>query len=407
MLHFSNQELATAHHVSVRTVRNWIEAAKAGKLNLTLHTIGERTYIANTSRNTAVIQELVIKGKKYRPHRSQKVVSPKPEFYKIYSQEQIYDIVSRLDIYHEIQHQYNYFASGAMNWDEYNQQLYDDKAMNSVTATINLLESNKSYLEDMVSKYKYVNVIDIGEGNALPAKKLLRQLLDLGKLGRYVSLSTSASMLEIARRNVHEWFDDAVTFESHEIDINHDRFMHIIGKEYVKKEYDETVNILLLFGGTLGNLRSPEGALRVIHDSMGARDFLLYEKKLDSVTTRRFFDFNPESDNTTLAPIFGFVVDMLNIDRSCYEVELGYDVDRKERYERIKLKIDLTIKFEFDGGQRAIHLNKDETILVWRSRQQTALDVINQFDTNDFHPLHTSQTDDQEYIFVVSRIKRD
>ncbi len=77
MLYFSNQELATTHHVSVRTVRNWIEAAKAGKLVLTLHTKGERSFIANTPKNSLLIKELVLKGKKFRPHRAQKTVMVK------------------------------------------------------------------------------------------------------------------------------------------------------------------------------------------------------------------------------------------------------------------------------------------------------------------------------------------
>ena len=407
MLHFSNQELANTYHVSVRTVRNWIDSAKAGKLDLSLHTKGERTYIANTSKNKAIMDGLAVNGKKYRPHRAYKILSPRPEFYKYYSQEQIYDIVSSIEIYHEIPQQYNYFESGANTWDTYAQHLAEDESINTLNASVELLRTNTGYFDNLLASYKTVNIVDIGPGNALPVKEFLKHFLDNGKLGRYIAIDISADMIEIARRNIDKWFNGKVHFEGFQLDMTQERFTKILAKEYTKKTSKDTANLLLVIGGTLSNLRAPGSALTNIHDSMGANDFLVYEKKLDSVSTRRFFDFNTSPGELTLAPIFGFVVDQLNIDRSMYDLDLGYSEARRERYERIILKIALTIRFEFDDGERLVNLNKGDALLVWRSKQQTALDVINQFDQNAFYPLHTSQTNDQEYILTVSRIRHD
>ena len=80
MLYFKNSDLAYTHHVSVRTVRNWIDAAKQGKLVLDLHTHNGRQYVSNTARNLSTIERMVEDRKKYRPHRAVKVVTPKPEF---------------------------------------------------------------------------------------------------------------------------------------------------------------------------------------------------------------------------------------------------------------------------------------------------------------------------------------
>ena len=406
MLYFTNQELASIYHVSARTVRNWIESARTGKSNITLLNKGERYYIGNTAKNIKVMEELALKGKKYRPHRAYRILSPKPEFYKLYTPEQIHDIVSNLEIYHEIPPDYNYFDAAATDWDSYAVRLSKEDNINALNATVNLIDANFSYIDAILKDADNVNIIDIGVGNALPAKNLINHLIEIDKMGRYIALDISASMLEIAKRNVQQWFGDKVQFESRLTNINFDRFTGILTEESIKNQSKKTVNLILLFGGTLGNFRSPQGALRTIHDSMGIDDLLIYGKKLDSASTRRLFDVDAGPGEPTLASIYGFVVNLLNINKTYYELELGYDPIRHERYEQIKFNVALTIKFQFEKGERSVNINKNDTILIWRSKQQSALDIINQFDQSEFYTLHTSQTYNQEYILAISRLKR-
>ncbi len=407
MLYFKNVELAETYHISLRTVLNWIESTKKGKLDLTLHTQDGKTYVANTSKNIAIIEKLVEAGKKYRNTRGFKVVTPKPEFYKLYDQQQIFDIVSSLDIHREIPRQYNYFDGGANYWDEYSERLAAEKTPNVINSTIKLLAKNQGYIDELLTRYKKINVIDIGVGNALPVKDFLAHLLERNVLGRYVALDISPEMLEIARRNVNKWFGGKIAFEGYELDINYDRFTSIIAGEYLKKDPEDTLNLVLLLGGTLCNMRQPDGAFRVIHDSLGRNELFIHTQKLDTEASRRYFDFNVDPGKSTLAPIHGFTVDLLNIDKSLYDVELGFDNELQQRYSRIRLKVAITIRFEFDEGERLIHLNKGDAVLVWRSWQQSALDVVRQFDSNGFQPLQISQTEDTEYILTVSRIKTE
>ncbi len=407
MLYFSNQELAETFHVSVRTVRNWIDAAKADKLDLVLHTRGKRSYISNTSKNIATIKQLAEKNKKYRPLKTHKTVMPRPEFYDLYTQAQIYDIVSNIEIHHEIPRQYSYFARGADSWDAYATRLATEAMPNSVNSTIKLLEMNESYIDTLLEPYEQVNVVDIGAGNVVPIRKFLEHLLSTGKLGRYVAIDISQAMLDIAKRNIDEWFGDKIKCECVQLDFSQDRFTDILAEEYIKKGSETTVNLVLFLGGMLANVRSQRGVLQVIHESMGTKDYLLYEYKLDSETTRRLFDFRIDQGGASLAPIHDFVVDLLNIDKSLYDVELGYDASLKERYERIRFKVAVTIQFKFQNGERLIHLNKNDSLLVWRGLQQSALEVLRQFEANDFYPLHMSQTDNQEYMLSILRIKQD
>lgn len=407
MLYFKNAELAAQYRISLKTVRNWIDATKQGKLNLTLHTQGDKAYVANTPGNIAIISKLVESRRKYRNSNAAKTVTPSPEFYSIYNERQIFDIATNLEIHHEIPRQYNYFNGGADHWDKYAVRLASDNTPNLVNSTIKLLAINQGYIDDLLSRYKKVNVIDVGVGNACPVKGLLEHLLDSKKLGRYIALDISPSVLSIAEKNISEWFGERIQYEGYVYDINRDHFSDFLIDEYTGEDAKDTVNLVLLLGGTLSNMRDSDTGYKVIRDSMGMNDLLIHTTKLDTQSTRRYFDFDLQPGESRLAAIHGLVVDLLNIDKSFYTVEMGYDPELRQRFEQIRLKVSLNIKLKFNNGEHIIELEKDDAILTWRGLQQTASDVMSQFDRSKLYPLHISQTDDREYILTVSEVKHD
>lgn len=404
MLYFKNVDLADTYHVSLRTVLNWIEAAKQGKLDLTLHTKNEKSYVANTARNIATIEKIVAERKKYRNTRGHKVVSPKDEFYKLYDVQQIIDIISNLEVHHELPLQYSYFDGGSDYWDKYTQRLLEEEAPNVLKSTQRLLGLNGEYIDALLEGYKYVNVIDIGVGNALPVKEFLENLLQRKLLKKYIALDISPDMLKIAKRNIEQWFNGEIPFESYNFDVNYDRFNQLLTRE----SFDtDTINVVLLFGGTIHNLRNPDAVLRVIRDSMGRNDLLFFTKKLDTETSRRYFDFNTDPNKSTLATNHRLLLELLNLDEEIYDIETGYDEVERQRYIRVRLKVAVTVEFDVDGKQKEVMFNKDDAILVWRSWQMTSMDVIEQFDRTGFYMLQSSQIENQEYIFAVLRIKGD
>jgi uncharacterized SAM-dependent methyltransferase len=407
MHYFKHSELAKQHNVSLRTIHNWIEAVKAGKLDLTLHQSNNTAYIANTTKNVATIAELVETRKKYRNTNAVKVLVPKAEFYETFDEHSIHDIATNLEINHEIPRQYNYLDGGADQWDLYAQRLANETDPNTLNSTIKLLEMNQGYLDDLLSKYNRVNIVDIGVGNAYPSRALLAHLLDQEKLGRYIALDISPNIIAIAKQNITRWFGDKVNFESHICDINYDRFSDLLIEEYIREDAEDTLTVVLLLGGTLTNMRSPNGAYKVIHDSMGVNDLMIYTNKLDTEQTRKYFDFSQTPGTTKLAEIHRLVIDLLNIDESFYDVELSYNPELKQRIEQIRLKLSLRLRFQFKGGEREVELSKGSSILTWRAHQQSATDINRQLAENDFYVLHSSQTDDESFILAISRVKRN
>lgn len=406
MTYYTHVELAERYRISEATVRNWVRMVKDGKLDLVLHKEGSLLYVANSPSNIPVIENLVKANRKYRNTLALKLISPTPAFYRTFTKKQIYEIVRSLEAHHEIPRQYNYFDGGAIEWDAYAQRLAGEHTPNLLNCTVGLLSDNQSYLDQLLSKYKHVNVIDVGPGNALPVKDFLNHLLQRKKLNRYVALDISSEMLQIAEQNIKEWFDERVQFEAHEIDITYERFGDILARDYSTKDAKDTCNLILFLGGTADNFRNPDAAFWTIHESMNADDVLVYTDKLETEDMRpQWFDYNVKPGKLSLAPMHRLVFDMLSIDDSLYDVEIGFDRRLGQHYTRARFKVALSLRFEFGNGERILTLEKGDAILLWRSWQITAQNFLKQFERNEFYVSHTSQTADHQYLMVISQIQ--
>lgn len=406
MQYLTNSQLKDQYGVSYDTVRKWIERASAGRLDLQLIQHSGKPFVANTAQNALIIEGLVVQGKKYKNSRAHRAVTPVPEFYDLYTRKQIFDIITNIDIHREIPRQYNYFDGGATFWDEYATRLQKEKNANILNRTIELVHSNLSNIDRLLEGYTRVNVVDIGPGNCLPIKELLAHLQKRGVLARYIAVDISDAMLDIAENHIKNWFNGTVNFERHIRDISYERFDDVLIEETLREDAATSVNLVLVFGGTLANLRAFDDALKVIYNSMGSKDILLYSKKLDSEVTRRTFDFNTGERFQSLPPQYKLIVDMLGIDESLYEVEQGYNIEEQARFLKIVPKIALTLTFKFAEGERHVELNKGEPILVWRAWHQTAPDIVNQFKRTNFELLQASTSQDRKYLFMASAINR-
>ncbi len=405
MKYFKNTELAKLYHVSEKSVRNWIDAARSGKLDLELFEQRNKFYIANTTKNTNGIEMLVEKGKKYKNKRGFRAISPVDEFYKLYSPKQILDIISNISIHHEIPVQYTYVDGGADYWDQYAKRMVADETPNVLKRTIELLDKTFDNIEDLIGSRK-VNIIDLGPGNGLPVRPTIAQLLKRGQMGRYIAIDCSNEMLDILERNINEWFDGKVAFEGHVRDFATERFEDLITPDYAGNDLDAPINVVMLLGGTLGNFRHPERVLQLIGASLGPNDLLIYSGFLDTPKTRRYFDFDVSGSSQKLTPKHGLILNYLNIDESLYGVERKYDELTRKRSISFIPKVDIAVDVVVGGTVHRVEMKKDEPILIWRHWHKDAVEVINQFNQSDFDVMQATKSSDNQYLLVTSRIKR-
>jgi uncharacterized SAM-dependent methyltransferase len=407
---FKNTELAKTYNVSEKAVRNWVSAAKSGKLDLQLYEKDGKFYVANITRNIPAIEQLVQKGQKYKNSRGHKVVAPTSKFYEIYNSQQIFEIVSSLNVHRELPMQYNYLLQGADDWDSYANRLAEEDTPNMLNVCRQLLETSFDSLDRYIGTHRRVNIIDIGIGNCMPVKGLLGHLIKTGRLNRYMGLDISSTMLDIAKSNLNTWFkDSSKKFEFYERDISHEEFGDLIAHDYFGQGNDTPINLVLFLGGTIANFEVPDDILRIIHRSMQPDDLFILSLKLDTPNSRQYFDLDPDPTKPPqkIASWHRLVLDLLNIDESLYDVEQAYDDKRKERFIGAKLKVDVSIKFKISNGEHVIDLHKGECLQVLRYRHQNASDVMRLIDRSGFDVLHTTQSRDHEYFLVMSELRKN
>jgi hypothetical protein len=404
MKYFKNTELANLYNVSEKSVRNWIESARMGKLDIQLYEHKGKMYVANVSKNTALIEDLVQKGKKFKNTRGFKSISPRPEFYETYSEKQILDIVSNMTIHHEVPIHYSYADGGAMYWDSYANRLSNEQTPNILNRTLELLDMASAHIDQLVAGHDKINIIDLGPGNGLPIRSILGRILAQGKLNRYIAIDGSKEMLHILEQNIGEWFDGKVPFESHVRDFSQERFDDLFTHDHADSKGNFPLNMVFLLGGTLNNFRSPSHCLQDINRSMGLNDSLFYTGYLDTPSNRRYFDFNASQGQKLRSEL---ILTPLGVDDSLYTIEQLFNREKRARSISFKPKIDLSIKVELPNGARYVELRKNEPILLWRHWHKNAVETINQFDQNEFDVVHASKSPDGEYFLAICKIKTE
>lgn len=144
--------------------------------------------------------------------------------------------------------------------------------------------------------------------------------------------------------------------------------------------------------------------LRAVYGSMGHDDLIIYTDKPDSEVSRHFFDFSHGSGTSMLSPNHRFIFDLLDVDESPYDVEMGYNPEHSSRYVRVRLKAALTIKFIFSDGERSVSLEKGDAILLLRIWHLSTSEMVAMFDDAGFSLLQSSTTRDRQYLLTISGI---
>lgn len=408
MVYYKNNEAAKKYGVARTTIINWIEQAKQGRYKLEIYEENEKAFLANTSKNHIFLEKLAREGKKFKRTDFAKRITPKKEFYSVFNDKEILDILHNIDVYNEIPVQYTYFNAGADLWDEYVQRLAKEGTVNFLTNTILLLDLNLSYIYELIQKYKHINVIDIGVGNAYPVKSLLKFLLEKGLIQKYIGIDISQEMLTIAENNLHSWFGNALKVETYVRDINCDKLEDLLYDPYFKSPTQEPqgVNLILYLGGTVSNQRTPDRSLESINCSMGKNDILLFSKKLDTENSRSYFEFFIKDVNEKLSDRHRFVIDLLNIQQDDYESKQFYSKKEKSRFIQLTFLKDIQVEIKVGNTIRYLTINNGDKIILWRSLHQNFMDISNQLEKIDFDILQTTKSPDKEYILVIAGVKQ-
>jgi uncharacterized SAM-dependent methyltransferase len=404
--YFKTSELTRLYSISDKTVHNWIESARNGTIDLDLQHEGSKVYILDNLHNEAVIESLVERGKKYRNSRTYKKVTPQPKFYELYSHREIVEIINALDIRREFPIQLRYRAEGARYWDAYLQKLYKSPRINMLNATIELLKECAPRIDSWIHKKSHLNVVDVGVGNGLAIKSFLERAIKTGKLRQYIAVDTSTELLSTTEQNVTEWFKKSdFNIKKCICDIGSGSFAESLATSSFDEDASSTLNLVLFLGSTVVNFRDPDQVLSNLRRSLGKDDLLISSLKLDSSRSRRFFDFNTDDHKSPLSLFDKFVLDLLSIDESFYEVEQFYDAQREARIIQIRLQITLAIEFKSGDYQKIVEIQKGEVIEILFAKHYSYQKIIDIYARNGLNLLQAVVSDTHEHILLITKVK--
>ncbi len=251
--------------------------------------------------------------------------------------------------------------------------------------------------------------MDIGVGNAYPVKEFLGYLLSKGILGKYIGIDMSPDMLNVAERNVNEWFGDKVNFEKYEIDVSNTSFRELLFGITEKDGNESAVNLVCYVGSSIENMESNDNSLDNVKKSLGKNDILLLGRTLDSDNSKEYFDFsekNPEQSNSEEDnDKWKWFIENLGITEDCYTYQMLYDDVTKSRIGQMKLEKDLDIIFETTKFRKIVSFSKGDSIITWRHRHHSYKEIIDEMQVIGMQILQTSVSMDREQILIISSLK--
>jgi SAM-dependent methyltransferase len=388
----TNTEIANTFNVSKTTVTRWLESATDGKNNLQIDKRDKKVYVLKNEHNYAEMKKLKEEGMKYKGSTNYVEVSPKPEFYEIFSTREQIEIINLLNTKKTIPLKFSYFGKGADMWNEFYLNSLKHGIYDEITFTDQLINQVTDFLMSRVKNYSKVNIIDIGTGNGYPLKNLIEKMISNKIMGKYIAVDISEAMLEIAGKNINTWFDKKVVFVKYKRDIENDILSDIL---FENKDKD-TINFIFMLGGLMGNIENYTRVLENISYSLGEYDLFTQISLIN--TENRKTDFSSLSNkNLThfLTP------KLLNIDIDKCDFSGRYDEKNSSRIGFFTPDRDYKINFVVNGVHAEVFLNRDQEVKIWYHSMVVKDDLFAKLTKVKLELIHANLTHKLSHLITV------
>jgi SAM-dependent methyltransferase len=378
---YKNTEVAREFNVSDPTVINWIQGSISKKNNLQLFEVKKKLKIIKSEHNKSELYRLAESGQvhKNRIQKSEVVVSP--ELYQILSTTQVIELVNELKTNYQIPLKFTYLNGGAEIWDRHvNEGLKNGTYIVSII-TDELMSQSFEFIINQIAKFKKVNVVDIGVGNAYPSKNLLMELAKKEILNKYVSIDISADLASIANKNVKEWLPN-VELLSFNVDFEKQDLTEIL----FEIKNNDIINLIFFVGGTYGNLEDREKFLKIIRDSLDGDDIVVITNKLSHIKS-----YSELGHLDSLFESLLWIPKLLNIDVENCEIVKRFEPSLDSRAIFLVLDKDYNFQFDVKGVIKNVQLLKGEEIRLWKHHMSSIDEVIEESRRANLEVTHFTQ----------------
>jgi uncharacterized SAM-dependent methyltransferase len=330
-----------------------------------------------------------------------RIAEPSSEFYLVFSQEEVLEIIHALEVRREIPLKYSYKGRGAKIWDDFYIKYIIPTWYRTSNVEITLLKDNFQYINDITRNYEKLNIIDVGAGNSYPVKEFIRKFSKLGRLNKYIALDISEELLNRSQTNIKKWFP-SLKFTSDTIDIEN----HCIPKSFLEDEDNiqrsNTANIILHLGVTIGNHYNRQGAFKNFRDSMNKNDLLVFTNEIG---TNSQWDGKVRGGcNYHAQQIFEWIKSNIGISSEDCELIRKYDSETDSVVANIKFCHNYTLNFNVVGIDKSLKISEGEEITIWRHHKFEIPQLLQELEQAGLQLVHYSNNKYLSHIMVICSI---
>jgi SAM-dependent methyltransferase len=361
MQFLTSKRIMEIYGISAVTVSKWTNDAVENENNLQLERFNKKLRVLDNTHNHNELNRLSEIAKNYS---KDKVKETFPELDDIFTVEEQIQLASDLEYHKEINLKFDYKSKGATIWDK----LYLDN-MDEFSKHSNMFLNNFNNFQDLgIEKY---NLIDIGCGNGWPVKRLINSKSPKN----YIALDISPDMIDICQKNIITWFPK-LNFEKDIVDIENSFF----GNVFLKYKYG-IPNIILLFGGTIGNFYDRVRIFKNFASGMTKEDYFVFNGSLDTEDNKSDLDYARDDKTKSKA----WIPRKLGIDVINCEADIYYDKVKKCKIKTLVLDKDYVINFDIHGQiKRTVQLYRGDKIVRWRHYLQNNQEMIGELEEAGF-----------------------
>jgi uncharacterized SAM-dependent methyltransferase len=389
---YSNADIARKFNVSRSTVTAWVQSAEKGKNNLQLTNTNKKVQVIKNEHNEEELKRLTSEGKKFKSKSDYEEVVVKDEFYKIFNEKQVIEIINTLKTNREINMKYTYFNGGSKMWDDVCIKALEKGTYAALNNTPKMLADVVDFLSRKTSDFAKINIIDIAQGNAFPTKDFIQNFYDLDLLNSYIAVDISKEMNEICEKNINKWFPK-LKFKSYVRDLELDNIADIC---FNNKESEEVINIIVFVGDTIGNFRDQDIVLKNIKNSLDDEDILVVGNKLGTYVNKATLG-HVEVKN----PIHLIVPNLLGIDTQACGTSFRFDEQTGYRTGSLVLDKNYTIVFKQQKRKIEIDLQKGEELIVWVHNMWEIPQVVSDLNTAGLELTQLTTTKNLTHVLVI------
>jgi len=323
---------------------------------------------------------------------------PSAEFYSIFSNAEILDIIQTLTTRREISLKYSYKGQGANIWNKFYLNYLRPRWYRPVNREIALLNDNFEIITRKISAVNTINIIDVGAGNSYPVKQFIRRLHRLGKITRYIALDISEDLLNVSQKNIKKWFPH-IDFISDKIDIENQSLSQTLLNHQVNLKTDDTAQIILHLGVTMGNHHNRTAVLQNFRDSMGKQDVLVFTNEIGSNcqwdgTVRGGLKYHVDN-------VYTWVKNALGIQGEDCELVRKYDPKTDSIVATIQFNQNYRINFQLMGEEKPMEIATGEAVTIWRQHKFEIPDLLQELEQAGFRVIQYNTDPYLSTIMVI------